>query len=87
MWTRSLADEGSNDGISAVSVAPGIVDTDMQATIRSVSADDFPMVERFISFHENGDLVAPDDVAKSLFDLMTNHSMDDSGNRFDVREL
>ena len=87
MWTRSLADEGSNHGISAVSVAPGIVDTDMQATIRSVSADDFPMVERFISFHENGDLVAPDDVAKALFDLMTNHSMDDSGNRFDVREL
>ena len=74
MWTRSLADEGSNDGISAVSVAPGIVDTDMQATIRSVSADDFPMVERFIGFHENGDLVAPDDVAKA-FDLMTNHSM------------
>jgi len=45
------------------------------------------MVERFIGFHENGDLVAPDDVAKALFDLMTNHSMADSGNRFDVREL
>jgi hypothetical protein len=59
----------------------------MQATIRSVSVDDFPMVERFIGFHNNGDLVAPDDVAESLFQLMTSHSMDDSGNRFDVREL
>ena len=39
------------------------------------------------NFHENGDLVAPDDVAESLFNLMTKHSMDDSGNRFDVREL
>ena len=87
MWTRSLADEGSNHGISAVSVAPGIVDTDMQATIRSVSADDFPMVDRFIGFHNNGDLVAPDVVANSLYELITNHSMDDSGNRFDVREL
>jgi hypothetical protein len=45
------------------------------------------MVERFIGFHNNGDLVAPDDVAESLFQLMTSHSMDDSGNRFDVREL
>ncbi len=87
MWTKSLAGEGKKHGISAVSVAPGIVDTDMQATIRSVSADDFPMVERFIGFHNNGDLVAPDDVAESLFQLMTSHSMDDSGNRFDVREL
>ena len=87
MWTRSLADEGSSHGISAVSVAPGIVDTDMQATIRSVSVDDFPMVERFIGFHNNGDLVAPDVVANSLYELITNHSMDDSGNRFDVREL
>lgn len=87
MWTRSLADEGSSHGISAVSVAPGIVDTDMQATIRSVSVDDFPMVERFIGFHNNGDLVAPDAVAESLYELITSHSMDDSGNRFDVREL
>ena len=87
MWTRSLADEGSSHGISAVSVAPGIVDTDMQATIRSVSVNDFPMVERFIGFHNNGDLVAPDVVADSLYELITNHSMDDSGNRFDVREL
>ena len=87
MWTRSLADEGSNQGISAVSVAPGIVDTDMQATIRSVPADDFPMVEKFIDFHNDGDLVAPDVVAEYLFELMTDHSMEDSGDRFDVREL
>tara|TARA_Y100001954_G_C15705059_1_gene549921 strand:- start:272 stop:1021 length:750 start_codon:yes stop_codon:yes gene_type:complete len=87
MWTKGLADEGAKYGISAVSVAPGIVDTDMQATIRSVPKEDFPMVERFIEFHNNGDLVAPDAVAESLYRLMTDHSMEDSGNRFDVREL
>lgn len=87
MWTRCLADEGRNDGISAVSVAPGIVDTDMQATIRSADKADFPMVNRFIEFHKNGDLVAPDKVASSLFELMVNHSMEQSGNRFDVRDL
>ena len=87
MWTKGLADEGAKYGISAVSVAPGIVDTDMQATIRSVPKEDFPMVERFIEFHNNGDLVAPDAVAESLYRLITDHSMEDSGNRFDVREL
>lgn len=87
MWTRCLADEGGNDGISAVSIAPGIVDTDMQATIRSTDRSDFPMVDRFIEFHKNGDLVSPDKVANSLFELMVNHSMEQSGSRFDVRDL
>ena len=87
MWTKCLADEGSRDGISAISIAPGIVDTDMQVKIRSVSQEDFPMVDRFIEFHKNGDLVAPNLVADALFDLMTCHTMEQSGERFDVREL
>ena len=87
MWTRCIPDEGRADGISAVSIAPGIVDTDMQATIRSADKSDFPMVDRFIEFHKNGDLVSPDKVANTLFELMVNHSMEQSGSRFDVRDL
>ena len=87
MWTKCLADEGSRDGISAISIAPGIVDTDMQVKIRSVSQEDFPMVDRFIEFHKNGDLVAPNLVADALFNLITCHTMEQSGERFDVREL
>ena len=87
MWTKCLADEGSRDGISAISIAPGIVDTDMQVKIRSVNQEDFPMVDRFIEFHKNGDLVAPNLVADALFNLITCHTMEQSGERFDVREL
>ncbi|MEC7589380.1 MAG: SDR family NAD(P)-dependent oxidoreductase [Candidatus Thermoplasmatota archaeon] len=87
MWTRCLADEGADDHVSAISIAPGIVDTNMQATIRSATKDDFPMVDRFIEFHQNGDLVSPDDVAHALFNLMTTHTMEQSGLRFDVRDL
>lgn len=87
MWTRSLADEGASHGISAVSVAPGIVDTGMQETIRSTSKEDFPMVEKFIEFYNNGDLVAPEVVANALFDLITKHNFEQSGKRFDVRDL
>lgn len=35
------------DHICAFSVAPGVIDTDMQATIRSKTEEQFPMVERF----------------------------------------
>tara|TARA_Y100000766_G_C18865681_1_gene585623 strand:+ start:148 stop:912 length:765 start_codon:yes stop_codon:yes gene_type:complete len=87
MWTKCLADEGSRDGISAISIAPGIVDTDMQVKIRSVTQEDFPMVDRFIEFHKNGDLVSPNLVAEALFNLITCHTMEQSGERFDVREL
>jgi hypothetical protein len=45
------------------------------------------MVDRFIQFHKNGDLVSPDKVANTLFELMVNHSMEQSGSRFDVRDL
>ena len=41
----------------------------MQATIRSATKDDFPMVDRFIEFHQNGDLVSPDEVAHRLLNL------------------
>ncbi|DAC59054.1 MAG TPA: SDR family NAD(P)-dependent oxidoreductase [Candidatus Poseidoniales archaeon] len=87
MWTRCLADEGKSDGISAVSIAPGIVDTDMQATIRSADKADFPMVDRFIQFHKNGDLVAPEKVANTMIKIMVSHPMEQSGKRFDVRDL
>lgn len=87
MWTKCLAQEGMSDNITAISFAPGIVDTGMQATIRSVSKQKFPMVDRFIGFHENGDLTNPDDVASSMFELITQHDISVSGQRFDVRDL
>ena len=87
MWTRCLAEEGKNDNISAISVAPGIVDTGMQQDIRNSNPDDFPMHQRFVDFKEHGDLVAPEIVAGQLFELITNQQMEQSGYRFDVREL
>ena len=87
MWTRCLAEEGKSDNISAISVAPGIVDTGMQQDIRNSNPNDFPMHQRFVDFKEHGDLVAPEIVASQLFELITNQQMEQSGYRFDVREL
>ena len=87
MWTRCLAEEGASENISAVSVAPGIVDTDMQRTIRSSTAGDFPLLDNFVGYHENGQLTQPGDVAEALFGLITAHTLEQSGHRFDVRDL
>ncbi len=87
MWARCLAHEGAGDNISAISVAPGIVDTGMQADIRSANDDDFPLKSTFVDYHANGDLTNPMDVAEQLLPLLTEHTMKQSGQRFDVRDL
>jgi benzil reductase ((S)-benzoin forming) len=87
MWTRCLAEEGQERNISAISVAPGIVNTNMQVNIRSSNPDDFPLHPHFVDYHESGQLVNPEEVAKQLLDLVTNHTMEQTGERFDVRDL
>ena len=73
--------------ISAVSVAPGIVDTAMQATIRSSTDEDFPLRGNFVGYHEDGQLSSPDEVANKLLPLICEQTMNESGQRFDVRDL
>lgn len=87
MWARCLAEEGKRDGITAISIAPGIVDTDMQKEIRSADSEDFPLLSSFVGYYENGELSDAKEVAKKLLPLITTHSIDQSGQRFDVREL
>ena len=87
MWTRCLAEEGKDHNISAISVAPGIVDTNMQVNIRSSKPEDFPLHPHFVDYHDSGQLVNPEEVAKQLLGLVTTHSMEQTGERFDVRDL
>ena len=48
------------------SLAPGVVDTDMQAELRATSAQAFPGVDRFVALHRDGQLAAPQAVAARL---------------------
>ena len=87
MWARCMAQEGKAHNISAIAVAPGIVDTGMQEDIRSADPADFPSHEAFVSYHTDGHLADPNDVASLLYPLITEHTMEQSGQRFDVRDL
>jgi len=87
MWSRCVAEEGRANNISSISIAPGVVDTSMQKEIRSVPSEDFPSLKTFLDLHENGHLASSETVASQLFPLVTGHTMEQSGLRFDVREL
>lgn len=67
------------------SMAPGIIDTGMQAEIRGFSAQDFPSIERFIGFHKQQQLAPADTTASRLLTLL---ERDDFGTNTldDVRE-
>ncbi|OFW60994.1 MAG: hypothetical protein A2133_04255 [Actinobacteria bacterium RBG_16_64_13] len=56
--------------IRAISVNPGVMDTDMQATVRSSPVEDFPTVERFVRLKEEGRLAPPARVASRLAEIV-----------------
>ncbi len=87
MWAKCLAAEGADANISAISIAPGVVDTGMQFDIRSANPEHFPSHGDFVSLYTDGHLTQSKDVAEKLSHLILNHSMEHSGQRFDVREL
>lgn len=53
-------------GLRIESLAPGVVDTGMQAHIRATDASRFPLVGRFQGLHRDGALQSPSDVARRL---------------------
>ena len=50
MWTNCMAEEGNSENISALAIAPGIVDTAMQEVIRSADESSFPLLQNFKDF-------------------------------------
>lgn len=52
------------------SLAPGIIDTDMQAEIRATALDQFPLREKFDMLKRNHELTSPQDCAQRLVDYL-----------------
>ncbi|MFD2611666.1 SDR family NAD(P)-dependent oxidoreductase [Paenibacillus gansuensis] len=57
-------------GAKVASVAPGVVDTQMQALIRETEDDRFPSRSRFVELHEAGGLLIPHEAASRLLELL-----------------
>ncbi|MCB1914295.1 MAG: SDR family oxidoreductase [Rhodocyclaceae bacterium] len=68
------------------SVAPGVIDTDMQASIRSSTAEDFPAIDRFQALHRDGHLQSPTECGRRLVEHLLSPSFGDAVTA-DMREL
>ncbi|PLZ03946.1 short-chain dehydrogenase [Burkholderia sp. WAC0059] len=68
------------------SLAPGVVDTDMQATIRSTGAGRFPLRERFEQMKTDGKLTSPEAAARQVIDYALSERFGSTPTA-DVREL
>jgi benzil reductase ((S)-benzoin forming) len=55
--------------VRAHAVAPGLIDTAMQATLRSLGPEQFPLVDKFIAIKERGQFNSPAYVADWLVAL------------------
>tara|TARA_R110002020_G_scaffold118168_3_gene270159 strand:+ start:1478 stop:2209 length:732 start_codon:yes stop_codon:yes gene_type:complete len=74
MFTQVAAKEKADSMFRFFSVAPGIVDTEMQGEIRKAEAVDFPLIDRFKGYKENGELSSPKVVAAKIKYMLENES-------------
>ncbi len=78
--------EEDDSGLIIYSVAPGIIDTDMQELIRTMTADRFPLVEKFRNLKSEGAFTTADKVANAILDLAFNPSAARDRVSIDLRE-
>jgi benzil reductase ((S)-benzoin forming) len=87
MLGQLLKEELAQRNIWFGSVRPGIVDTPMQAEIRALEPENFPMVEQFRQYKATGALVTSELVAQYLEWLLLEVSGPQLGEReWDIRD-
>ena len=88
MATRAMALEFSriDPAFAVCAVAPGTVDTTMQAKIRSCRPDQFEQVDKFLRLKASGSLTPPAHAATALIRLLLDGRFK-NGERYDLREM
>lgn len=72
MFTQTIALEQNSKKypVHIMAIAPGIVDTNMQETIRLSNSEDFRDIEQFKGFKEKGQLLNPEIAAQGILTLL-----------------
>ncbi|WP_311520151.1 SDR family NAD(P)-dependent oxidoreductase [Paenibacillus albidus] len=71
-FTKSIKIEQENGEFptKVAAVYPGMIDTNLQSEIRSLSSDHFPYVNEFIRLSEEGKLQTPEYTANKLIEIL-----------------
>ena len=78
MLTLSLAAEHRAPTFQAITVRPGVMDTDMQTLARAQLPEVLPVVELFKGFQRDGRLVPPEVVASKIVSQLVVGEVDDA---------
>ncbi|WP_210468506.1 SDR family NAD(P)-dependent oxidoreductase [Sporosarcina sp. 6E9] len=73
--------------VEIVSIAPGIIDTGMQETIRSSDEESFPLLDQFVTYKEQGMLSSAKETAEKLMAVLERDDFKTIGPIADVRNL
>lgn len=73
--------------IRVTSIAPGVIDTDMQVEIRLSNKDAFPNIDRFVDLKESGHLLSPHQSAEMIINYLNSPLMDGDNPIADVRDI
>ena len=85
-WVRNVgAEQSKRGGVRVLAVAPGTVDTGMQAILRQTAERDFPSRQKFVDLHQAGKLADPDAVARDMWSLLDGDV--ENGAVIDLRDL
>lgn len=87
-FIRALAEEQAREAAPfvAININPGVMDTEMQALIRSASPTDFPDLQRFIERKQQGELKPAAAVAAAVLKIVADPAVA-GGERYDVRDF
>lgn len=87
-FTRCVGLEQSTQAnpVRILSLAPGVIDTEMQREIRATPKEQFHDLDRFISLKEDGKLQDADTVARFVIDLLKNDERQ-NGEILDIRQF
>jgi len=86
MLTLALAAEQTALTFRAITLRPGVIDTDMQAAIRSQQPEALPVVESFKALHRDGRLVPAETVAAKIVNRLVLGDVD-SGRTYSYEDL
>ena len=77
MFSQVLKEESmlNNSKLKILSLAPGVVDTEMQAEIRAADTANFSNLDRFIAYKKDGNLVDSDITAKQVLRFLNEEKL------------
>lgn len=87
MFSKVLAEEQQSamHPAKVISLAPGVVETGMQRTIRSKNKDQFPNIDKFIELKEKDILSNAKNVGETIVNTILDNHKIKNGEEIDLR--